>query len=137
MIAQCNECNHLYKNKRTMKEHQRQTGHKQNNIEGNIAKLSDVARMQVEMSEKPRLIVKSEGLLKTKDAKFSSHDQLKQAFANAIADVSMLRPIVAKHLASLGEDSSFETTSDIFKPAINYLLDMSHKFGINWQQPKK
>jgi hypothetical protein len=121
-----------------MKEHQRQTRHKQNNIEGNIAKLSDVAKMQVEMSEKARLIVKSEGSLKTKDAEFtSSHDQLKQAFANAIADVSMLRPIVAKHLASLGEDSSFETTSDIFKPAINYLLDMSHKFGINWQQSKK
>jgi hypothetical protein len=46
----------------------------------------------------------------------------------------MIRPVIAKHYASLGEDNSFETTHNILKPAVNYLLDLSHKFGIVWNE---
>ena len=73
--------------------------------------------------------------VENKDAELDTvHDELKEAFAKVIADVAMIRPVIAKHYASLGEDSSFETTHNILKPATNYLLDLSHKFGIVWNE---
>jgi len=46
--------------------------------------------------------------VENKDAELGNvHDELKTAFATVIADVAMIRPLIAKHYASLGEDSSF------------------------------
>jgi chromosome segregation ATPase len=84
MIAQCNECNHLYKNKRTLKEHQRQSGHKNDNIEDNIAKLSDPAKLQTELSNKSILIAKFEDSIMAKDAEIASLEESLKNYENNI-----------------------------------------------------
>jgi len=61
-------------------------------------------------------------------------DELKEAFAKAIAEVSHLQFSIGKRFAASGKDGSFDTTHEIIKPAMNYLLDLSHKFGIVWNE---
>jgi hypothetical protein len=64
----------------------------------------------------------------------SEPDELKEAFAKAIAEVSHLQFSIGKRFAASGKDGSFDTTHEIIKPAMNYLLDLSHKFGIVWNE---
>jgi len=54
--------------------------------------------------------------VEAKDAELDTLQiQLKETFANVVADVSMLKPVAEKNFAMLGDDSSFETTYDILK----------------------
>jgi len=138
----CDRCHGVYRNNHSFKEHQRKTGHQQivsNNDkpQNTVGDNKKICRLDDSLKAKKDLISSPKNSVETNDAEFNTFQrELKEAFAKAIADVSMLRPVVAKHFASLGEDSSFETTDAIFKPAINYLLDVSHKFGIIWNAPK-
>lgn len=138
----CDVCHGVYANNHSFKEHQRKTGHRQvvsNNDEtkNTVEYNQNICQLYDSLKVKDDRISSHKDSIENKDAEFATlHEEHKEAFAKAIADVSMLRPVVAKHFATLGEDSCFETTHDIFKPAINCLLDASHKFGIVWNAPK-
>ena len=64
----------------------------------------------------------------------SEPDEVKEAFAKAIAEVSHLQFSIGKRFVALGKDGSFDTIHEIIKPTMNYLLALSHKFGIVWNK---
>jgi hypothetical protein len=136
----CDVCRGVYANNHSFKEHQRKTGHRQ--FVSNNAGLRNAdgdnrstRQFSYELKDKNDRISSLRDSIENKDGELGNvHDELKEAFATIIADVAMIRPVIAKHYASLGEDNSFETTHNILKPAVNYLLDLSHKFGIVWNE---
>ena len=136
----CDVCRGVYANNHSFKEHQRKTGHRQ--FVSNTTKLENAhgdnqstRQFSYALKGKNDRISALSDSVENKDGELGNvHDELKAAFATVIADVAMIRPVIAKHYASLGEDNSFETTHNILKPAVNYLLDLSHKFGIVWNE---
>ena len=139
----CDVCHGIYCNNHSFKEHQRKTGHRQ--VISNTTRLENAngdnrstRQFSYALKDKNDRISSLRDSIENKDAELADFQiDLKEGFAKVIADISMLRPIVAKHFASLGKDSSFETTNNILKPATNYLLDLSHKFGIAWNEKKR
>ena len=105
MIAQCDECKRFYKNTRTMKEHQRQTGHKQPNIDGNIARLSDVAKLHTELYDKSKLIAKLDDSLKVKDEVIATlHDELDRVTKPEYQQ-SLIRKQLSEHLHRMSREA--------------------------------
>jgi len=139
----CDVCHGVYANNHSFKEHQRKTGHRQlasNNGERiyTVGGNQNISQFSYSVKGKNDRISSLKDSFEAKDAELGNvHGELKDAFAKVIADVAMIRPVIAKHYATLGEDSSFETTNNILKPAIGYLLDLSHKFGIVWNENKQ
>jgi len=136
----CDVCHGIYCNNHSFKEHQRKTGHRQ--VISNTTRLENAngdnrstRQFSYALKGKNDRISSLSDSVENKDAELGNvQNELKAAFATVIADVAMIRPVIAKHYASLGEDSSFETTHNILKPATNYLLELSHKFGIVWNE---
>ena len=136
----CDVCRGVYANNHSFKEHQRKTGHRQfvsytTRLENTNGDNRSTRQFSYALKDKNDRISSLSDSFGNKDAELDPvHDELKEAFATVIADVAMIRPVIAKHYASLGEDNSFETTHNILKPATNYLLELSHKFGIVWNE---
>lgn len=136
----CDVCRGVYANNHSFKEHQRKTGHRQfvsnnNGLQNTGAGNQHIGQFSNSLKSRNDRISSLKDSFENKDTEFDDfHNELKQAFANVIAAVVMIRPVIAKHYASLGEDSSFDTTNNIIKPATDYLLDLSHKFGIVWNE---
>ena len=136
----CDVCRGVYANNHSFKEHQRKTGHRQfvsntTRLENADVRNQNIDHYSYSLKGKNDRFSSLKDSIEGTDAQLGNvHDELKAAFATVIADVAMIRPVIAKHYASLGEDSSFETTHNILKPATNYLLDLSHKFGIVWNE---
>ena len=136
----CDVCRGVYANNHSFKEHQRKTGHRQfvsytTRLENTNGDNRCTRQFSYALKGKNDRISSLSDSVENKDAELGNvQNELKAAFATVIADVAMIRPVIAKHYASLGEDSSFETTHNILKPATNYLLELSHKFGIVWNE---